>query len=95
MEENANVAPETKSDNLSIGHKNGVVETPHQLDNKVNSARASIRSVSAESKEEGAEVKVVTHASLEGGKVTHASLEGGKVHVVEEDSSTPLTVSRV
>ena len=94
MEENANVAPETKSNNLSIGHENGVVETPHQLDN-VNSARASIRSVSAESKEEGAEVKVVTHASLEGGKVTHASLEGGKVHVVEEDSSTPLTVSRV
>ena len=104
MEENANVAPETKSDNLSIGHKNGVVETPDQLD-KANSARASIRSVSAESKEEGAEVKVVTHASLEGGKVahasleggkvTHASLEGGKVHVVEEDSSTPLTVSRV
>ena len=90
MEENANVAPETKSDN----HKNGVVETPPQLD-KANSARASIRSVGAESKEEGAEVKVVTHASLEGGKVTHASLEGGKVHVVEDDSSTPLTVSRV
>ena len=94
MEENANVAPDTKSDNLSIGHKNGEVETPDQLD-KANSARASIRSVGAESKEEGAEVKVVTHASLEGGKVTHASLEGGKVHVVEDDSSTPLTVSRV
>ena len=84
MEEDANVAPETKSDNLSVGHKNGMFETPHQLD-RANSARESIRSVGAESKEEGAEVKVVTHASL----------EGGKVHVVEDDSSTPLTVSRV
>ena len=91
IEENGNVAPKTKSDNPSIRHKNRVVETPHQLD-KANSARASIRSVGAESKKERAEVKVVTHASLEVHMVEDDSLE---VHMVEDNSSTPLTVSRV